>query len=246
MERYEYKRGKWSCLKPQMFNLVGSMLLGYVIKRMEAKMRAILRYKHRLSPNTRSVITALQNSGVKSKRIYELLEDPLLDQTIDQAVVSFFNDNLTLLKGSGTAPRRVVVSIDVNKLDKIRSEALDIQEKLIVSDEALPVEETIPQQTPPPEPVSVDSEGEDEWTCLKADLSPVQRQAIGVILSGRDVTEKLLSLATENGMLVEVLLEEVNEKALEYIGDNIIETLETPVYIYEDYYGDVDRNFGRD
>ena len=63
-----------------------------------------------------------------------------------------------------------------------------------------------------------------------------QKVAIGIIATDENVTEQLLSLSIRNnGILIEVLLEEINEIALEYTGDNIVETTDTKIYIYEDY-----------
>ena len=50
----------------------------------------------------------------------------------------------------------------------------------------------------------------------------------------------MFELAKQNNVLVEVLLESINEIALECVGDNIIETSETPIYIYEDYIENIE------
>ncbi len=60
-----------------------------------------------------------------------------------------------------------------------------------------------------------------------------------VILSGQDVLDKLRQCAINNHTLTEVLIEQINEVALECIGDNIIETGNSLVYIYDDYRADL-------
>ena len=129
-------------------------------------------------------------------------------------------------------------------MDKIRKDSLRVQEKLIVSGDLIEINsEAIKSSSsqivnnPVINNSMIDSKDyEDEWRIWWDMLSEVQKVAIGIIATDENVTEQLLSLSIRNnGILIEVLLEEINEIALEYIGDNIVETTDTKIYIYEDY-----------
>ena len=129
-------------------------------------------------------------------------------------------------------------------MDKIRKDSLRVQEKLIVSGDLIEINsEAIKSSSsqivnnPVINNSMIDSKDyEDEWRIWWDMLSEVQKVAIGIIATDENVTEQLLSLSIRNnGILIEVLLEEINEIALEYIGDNIVETTDTKIYIYADY-----------
>ncbi|GHV25695.1 hypothetical protein FACS189465_3600 [Clostridia bacterium] len=78
------------------------------------------------------------------------------------------------------------------------------------------------------------------WSDLLKSLSEIQKEALKILVSNKNVTEKLERLkSSNNNLLIEVLFEEINELSLECVGDNIIETAETPVYIYEDYVAQI-------
>jgi len=232
-------------LKPPEYNFVGAAVMGYIIKRMEAKMRVITRFKFKLSPNTSSVISTLKYSNYKNKALYTLLADPKFDEIIDNSVVAYFQKNHPRVFNNSNAPyeKPVVVEIDTSKLDKIRSEAEEIQEKLTIATE---VEEMINDitinnmPTVVEEKIIVDNAAKNEWEQLFYNLSSVQRLTITTILSNSRFDDKLSELAKQNNVLVEVLLESINEIALECVGDNIIETSETPIYIYEDYIENIE------
>ena len=101
---------------------------------------------------------------------------------------------------------RTVVTVDHGNLARIRKEALGTQEKLAVPEEAPPV--TVP---PPPS------------------AKTVEMEALAALLEGA-VTLK--EFAAGRGVMPEILADGINEKAVDYFGDNL---LDDDMAIYGEY-----------
>ncbi len=74
----------------------------------------------------------------------------------------------------------------------------------------------------------------DPWGELGAALTCVEREALGVILASGD----LKAFSDLKGVMVEVLAEGINEKAMDLTGDGI---LDEEFALYEDYRDQVER-----
>ena len=66
------------------------------------------------------------------------------------------------------------------------------------------------------------------WDMLKESLCENELKALDVIINNGD----LKKFADDTGIMLEVLVDGINEKAMDYIGDNI---LDDEMIIYEDY-----------
>lgn len=233
-EYYSLRSGSWTRYHIPSYK-TDKAFVTEIIKGTDAYMRTMFEYPRQIKfkPSTQTIST-----------------------TIEKMVTLYCEENNKIgycarkkaAKKNGTievdniAPLKV--EIDITKLDKIRKDSLRVQEKLIVSGDLMEINsEAIKSSSSQIVNNSVinnsmiDSKDyEDEWRIWWDMLSEIQKVAIGIIATDENVTEQLLSLSIRNnGILIEVLLEEINEMALEYIGDNIVETTDTQIYIYEDY-----------
>ena len=139
----------------------------------------------------------------------------VFDQMIEKAVEGYYKD-LT----------RTVVTVDHTNLARIRKEALGTQDKLIVPDNI------DYHEIPEPEPQTQDPGG---WPALAGALSETERKALLIALNGG---AEIKAFADENAVMLEVLADGINEKATDYIGDNILE-LDGVMAIFDEYRGDV-------
>lgn len=74
---------------------------------------------------------------------------------------------------------------------------------------------------------------DDSWTTLRDALSETERTALAYLLNeGRDIK----GFADEHGVMLEVLMDGINEKAMDTIGDSLVDEEFT---IYEDYIEDI-------
>jgi hypothetical protein len=188
------------------------------LKQVEAVLRKLTHYKYQLSLNLNTVDGELRKMLGKA--------GVTVEKTVSDAVAAYYREK-----------NRTVVSVDVSALDKIRLEALDTQEKLIVPDSVVLTAE-VPDQSelvsaaPQPENpgLSAVSELPEGWTGLKKALNDAEREAIAVILAGGNAAR----FAHENGIMPEVLADSINEKAVDYIGDNILAS-DDGMLIYDEY-----------
>ena len=220
----------------------GKKLLGYIFKQTEAVLRRLTGYKHKLKADaeilTHESVQMLRNTG----------------SSIEKLVTG----TITAVYREAT---KTVVKVDVGNLQKIREEAYITQEKLTVPEEEewsvavrktavegmsekatsekiaeqeqleeLPLKtestESIPIAVPSPEaPVG-------PWAELKQALSTIELLALSVLLEGADFK----AFADSTGVMVEVLADGINEKAMDAIGDGL---MDEEFVLYEDYIEEV-------
>ena len=179
----------------------GRQLIGYVMKQMEAVLRKLTNYKHKLSANV---------SAVTHPLVGTLLEaGSSLEAFVNTAVQAFYRE-----------ATKTVVRVDPGALSAIRREALVTQEKLIVPE---PEVQHMPQVETEPIPRSEAPMG------LKDILTEVEIQALAVVFHGE---MDLKQFADVQGIMLEVLVDGINEKSVDYIGDNL---LDVDFLLYEDY-----------
>jgi len=185
----------------------GRQLIGYVMKQLESALRKLTNYKFPLSANIHTVALPLLWRLSESEHSLEII--------VNSAVLKFYRE-----------ATKTVVKVDPGALSIIRKEALATQEKLIVSEreEALIL---LPEDKPPQgnTPTSMS----DVWKTLKSTLTANERKALFLILNGET---ELKAFADECGLMLEVLVDGLNEKAMDAIGDNLVDE---DFALYEDY-----------
>jgi len=239
-EIYMYKRNQWT-FSTNITTEKGRQFISYIMKQMEADLRKITKYRFKLTANI---------NMVHEETIRRLTKKGLFVEKIVTDAVTLFHREAT----------KTVVRVDSDSLARIRQEALITQEALIVEEQTqqkdiliveeqtqqkdiLIVEEQTQQKDITPVPIlfstqnqnvfadSSDTEYEPSssvWDGLKDNLSEEEVQALVVILKGDD----LKLFADECGVMLEVLVDGINEKAMDYIGDNLIDE---EFILYDDY-----------
>jgi len=204
-ERYYCKNDRWTANLPIYYSNHKDYA-GYILKKTESCLRQVVKYKYKLTAELKVRNGYNKESAVTGTQ---------LDGVIEDTVADFYRDI-----------NRTVVTVDHVNLARIRKEALGTQDKLIVPEDsavALPSNKEI--YTPDIQ------DGADIWTALKYALSAVELEALSLALRGG---EPLKSFADENGIMLEVLVDAINEKAADCIGDNVIE-MNGDVKIYDEY-----------
>lgn len=185
----------------------GKHLIGYIMKEMEVNLRKSLKFPHQLRADV-----SMCDSRTRRKFESMKISLPLL---IQQSVAEFY-----------TWYTRKEVSVDTGQLMRIREEALTIQEKLIVPEVAENLaKEVISDESTVAAPVV------DIWTGFQTELTQTEFQALTIILQDGDIK----GFAQKSSVMLEVLIDSINQKAADYIGDTILEFADT-VTIYDEYY----------
>lgn len=205
-EVYTCTKNRWT-YRSVLLKDEGKCLVGYIMKEMESALRTALRFRYKLrsSPDMCSpkTLKRLQNTGIS------------LPEKITEGVRAFL-----------ALRNRTEVHVDTVAVNRIRREALETQDKLIVPEEE---EETAVMEEPincTPAPMAE----ENLWHQLVSILTEPETAALRAALKGEDVKV----VARGSGIMLEVLLDGVNSKAMDIIGDTILEINDT-VDVYEEY-----------
>lgn len=221
-EIYICSNNKWAFSKV-ITSENGRQLIGYILKQMEVALRKVTKYKFKLSANihavTHEAIGKCNEAGLS------------LETIINDAVTEFYKE-----------ATKTVVTVDQIALSRIRQEALYTQEKLIVPEQEKPFVPVIPvptqlnlpfttmQDTPSIQPPEIAPTPMcDTWESLKNTFTETELKALSVVLHGEIELKKF---ADECGIMLEVLVDGINEKAMDFIGDNL---LDEEFALYDDY-----------
>jgi hypothetical protein len=226
-ERYFCKHGQWTTIQPVFYSSQKDFI-GYIIKKTESCLRAVSKYKYKLAADLKpgsKPFRELQRPAAKRAE---------LDKVIERAVADFYKDI-----------NRTVVKVDHTNLARIREEALETQEQLIVSEGEKQGENPrggegssafeSENKAEEPSPCFTLSFA-DGWKALKKALTDTERKALSIALHA-DTSNNVTSIkafADENNIMLEVLADSINEKAADYIGDNILE-LDEDMILYDEY-----------
>ncbi len=123
----------------------------------------------------------------------------------------------------------------------VPKETIRSKERIVLAERLLSQEHFPAERTSPPKESACPSpdETDDDWKRLARLLTPAETAAVCLALKGAPIGE-LRAAARTGGAMLEVLVDVVNQKALDAVGDNIIE-LTDGVTVYEEYQEELER-----
>lgn len=230
---YRFKNGRWTSKRLGGISGDGKQLLSYIFKRMEQLLRKAAKFKYKLNADDRYI-----NKDALDKLLPGIGSAGLLRE-IDAAVKEFYINS-----------KKTVITVDEDRLNRIRQNALITQKKLIVNPEEDSADESpnpapklsvpeieivadIPLADTKAEATVAASEPEDIWESLVSQLDELEAKALKLLLGGAAV-KQIQDLARDSGLMLEVLIDGINQKAFDTIGDTILEFTDE-IVIYEDY-----------
>ena len=213
-EGYQCKDSQWR-YKSVMLTENGRQLVGYIMKEMEAALRKVVKFKYKLTARLTvcddQSLAAFARMGIH------------LPELIGEYVKAFY-----------TEFTRKIITVDVGHLQQIRAEALQTQEKLIVPEEAehhmLEPQQPMKQDILAPVPSAQEKVAPNPWSEFKNALTSVELEALTVLLDDKSLKD----FAMKKLIMLEVLVDGINEKAMDCIGDTLLE-LDQIVIIYHEY-----------
>ena len=238
-EVYICEKNRWM-FRNSLVTENGKLLLGFVMKACEAKLRDILGFRRKLKVNL----------DINSNPFVSLLESK---------GIHFYKHIFKLVAASYHEETKTVVEVDDRLLTIIRKDALEITEKLIVDgdDVSLKVLAAAKRDASETESAAIDSatvkhikarhavitdakaadittETQEQYGLLALGeqtmaLNEVEKAALAALICG---TAEFRKTADELGIMQEVLIDMINEKAIDYIGDNLIDE---DFDIYDEY-----------
>lgn len=224
-EIYWYDAGGWRSTRNRVCRGTGKRLIGQLFKRVEQFYREAAHYRYRLQVDTDDPEEA---GGAAFWR------------RVDSAIAEFYR-----------LSHRKAVTVDPLRLERIRENARITQEKLLAEreedEEASPAAGAPPLEGPvlPGQAPAASGGGEkaaagaDPWVRLVRSFTPAEREAVRLLLDGAPLPA-LRELARRSGQMLEVLVDGLNQKALDTVQDTLAELSDT-VIVYEDYREELER-----
>ena len=211
-ECYHYEEGRHRYTSTMLTDN-GKQLVGFLIKEMESCLRTVTGFKYKLKVNPNMVVP-------QAKEKFQAVGIDFSD-FVRLAVAEFYRQL-----------NHQEVKVDLANLGRIRKEAYATQEKLIVPEDEL-VTVALPA------PVVADSVKSEEvqqnpWSNLKNAFSTVELEALRLVISGGSLKD----FARENLLMLEVMVEQINDKAMDFVGDALLEITDDAI-LFDDYMNDV-------
>lgn len=234
----------------------GRQLIGYLMKQMEAALRGHVKYKAKLTANINTVapeiIDLFHNAGLPlEKLINDTVSRFYREATktivrVDQAALSRIRQESLLVQEKLIVPEEESL-FALDRFILPEQESLFVQDRLILPEQESPILLDIPPQAmsdlsftagedKPPmllSPEALSSPLSESWMKLKNELSQTELKALSLLLHGEQDIKKY---ADECGVMLEVLMDGINEKAMDLVGDSL---LDEEFVIYEDYIDEV-------
>jgi len=191
-------------------------IAGYMIKKTEEVLRVVVGHKGRFS--------ALNDRTFRS--FFGFKEKGFTRHRIDDVIAKTVEDYYQSTK-------RTVVTVDTTNLDRIRIEAQSTQDLLVVPENTEIQPSPVGVVSSRPQPAETVEIQEDPWANLKNTLTPTEIEVLQILL--HDSTG-FVPFANSHSIMPEALLDSINEKSTDHMGDSI---LDEDFVIYEDYINKV-------
>lgn len=228
-EFYCFSGEHWTSSRNRVCRENGRQIIGYLLKRIEQFYRKATGFRYQIKADRGKIdlseLGALISGG-----------DDLF-ACIDAAILAHYQSS-----------KRKTVTVDLQKLEQIRARAQITQKKLLVNpdaEEEASMPETVcdtnaicdklPEEALPSEVGNLS----DVWTQLARLLDPSEMDAVRMILRGASAAE-LFTYAKNNHIMLEVLIDGINQKAIDTVEDNLLECADT-VTVFEEYKDELER-----
>lgn len=129
---------------------------------------------------------------------------------LNNFIIDTVNIFLNVIEAKGKYQKEIV--FDSTKFAKIRKASEEIADKLILEEE---------------EEIKIKKETNESFSNIEINILKM--------INNNDSINELNNYAFKNGELLDLIIDNINDKCLDIIGDNLIDVGES-IYIFEDYY----------
>jgi hypothetical protein len=227
-EKYQYENGRWTSSKNRIHKENGRFIIGYLIKRIEQFFRKVTKYKYKLNADQKKISVT---------EIGKCIQNPQsLFAQIDAAIFAYYKNS-----------QRKTIAVNMDRLDTIRENAQMIQEKLLVNGEETEREMEQPTAEPAIGPSAavkplynpLQSAAGDVFIAFADLLNDLEKTAARMIMQNASLND-LHDYSKSNNIMLEVLVDNINQKAIETVCDSIFE-LSDEITVFDEYKDDLKR-----
>lgn len=256
-EKYQYKNGIWTRIVYSAQVKYRNMM-GYILKAMEYNIRDYLGYRKLKHPEewelARDGMYCYSEKEIKmilkinQMNIKEIVEEETLKYLENTKIPKMVFKKKKLNQNEFEQEEKIEIVFNQEQFEKLREKSEEIQKALIIEDEEKEIE-SIEEQTKNTniELEKIEEEKQEQalneniFKVFVEDLTKTEKEIVNVLLQKQDIENKILQIAKAQNEMLEVIVSNINDKALETIGDTIIESNMTS--IYEDYEEDIKQVF---
>lgn len=208
-------------------------LMGYILKNIDITLRECFKISRSLKINNNMLESILE----QDENLYAFLTNGKIIDIINITIKKYLIENKTKINNIISEKRKQDIIIDEKKFDSIRASSNRVQEKLIVeeNEEIKPIIEEKKEE--------FINTSDDIFENLITNLNDVELEFIKKIINLEN-KNNLIKYSKEKNILYEVMIENINSKTLDLIGDNLIEDYGDEIIIYAEYIEKVKERLG--
>ena len=258
IEKYECLNGMWNKTIYSEDRKYRNTI-GYILKTMECYIREYLGYRKLKLPGKNEIIKDIGEyyCSDKTRNILRKIYEMNLQEIIQIETIKFLEEN-KIPKMIFKKPKekqdefeqeeKIEVVFNQEQFAKIREKSEEIQKALIIEENDEEIKNSVVREESiendkeiseikkytidKPKEVA-NTQEENVFKKFAYNLNPEEKEIINVLLEKQDVENKIMKIAQSHNEMLEVIISNINDKALETIGDTVIESDMSS--IYEDY-----------
>ena len=233
--------------------------IGYILKTMECYIREYLGYRKLKLPGKNEIIKDIGEyyCSDKTRNILRKIYKMNLQEIIQIETIKFLEENkIPKMIFKKTKEKqdefeqeeKIEVVFNQEQFAKIREKSEEIQKALIIEENDEEIKNSVVREESNNNDKEINENKKDtigktkEVASLQEEnvfkkfaynLNTEEKEIINVLLEKQDVENKIMQIAQSRNEMLEVIISNINDKALETIGDTVIESDMSS--IYEDY-----------
>ena len=247
-EVYVCSGNRWTC-SSMIITDAGKRLMGYVMKQMEVVLRQLTKYKFKLSADSsmlnEEVLKLLSEKGISLEHlITETVTAYYREVTktvvkVDPGMLARIREEAFMTQEKLTVPEEDMWSFGLWQAEEEEKRAEVLSPKRSVK---VVMQEHFEEAVDEYQQQSLDglllgdkllSDLEEPWQELHSALTETELQALAILCTE---SGDIRGFADEHGMMLEVLMDGINEKTMDCVGDSLTDD---EFIIYEDYIAEV-------
>ena len=233
--------------------------IGYILKTMECYIREYLGYRKLKLPGKNEIIKDIEEyyCSDKTRNVSRKIYEMNLQEIIQIETIKFLEENkIPKMIFKKTKEKqdefeqeeKIEVVFNQEQFAKIREKSEEIQKALIIEENDEEIKNSVVREESiendkeiseikkytidKPKEVA-NTQEENVFKKFAYNLNTEEKEIINVLLEKQDVENKIMQIAQSHNEMLEVMISNINDKALETIGDTVIESDMSS--IYEDY-----------
>lgn len=216
-------------------------VIGQLFKRIDYSLKLTLNMRPRLLPKNKDLANKLPLLGGQTiDKLQTLLRDDGWWKQIDQWVYFYVKEHHPQLTLNEELYFQRPVKINTSKLNQARQDAQTIRERLITSEDEVTTSHLEVVSSPP-----VITEHVHQAASI---FDEAELLVLRCVLVGKSQQKELVRVLSQDypTLLLEVVVNQINEKCMEHIGDQPLFEADGSYAIYEEYRNDVQRLVGEE